>query len=84
MWVNNLMYRNREEDFEPLLEAFINSLAEEDRDSIVVTNETGLGNVPFDKTTRRYNVLLAEANRKVAAAAGRVEFMVSGIPLRVK
>jgi adenosylcobinamide kinase/adenosylcobinamide-phosphate guanylyltransferase len=84
MWVNNLMYHKREEDFQPVLEAFITILAGENRDCIVVTNETGLGNVPFDETTRRYNVLLAEANRKVAAAAGRVEFMVSGIPLRVK
>jgi adenosylcobinamide kinase/adenosylcobinamide-phosphate guanylyltransferase len=84
MWVNNLMYHRREEDFGPVLEAFINILVRENRDCIVVTNETGLGNVPFDETTRRYNVLLAEANRKVAAAAGRVEFMVSGIPLRVK
>jgi adenosylcobinamide kinase/adenosylcobinamide-phosphate guanylyltransferase len=54
------------------------------KDCIVVTYETGLGNVPFDETTRRYNLLLAEANRSIAAAADRVEFMVSGIPLRVK
>jgi adenosylcobinamide kinase/adenosylcobinamide-phosphate guanylyltransferase len=84
MWVNNLMYYKREEDFRPLLEAFISILVKENRDCIIVTNETGLGNVPFDETTRRYNVLLAEANRKAAAAAGRVELMVSGIPLRLK
>jgi adenosylcobinamide kinase/adenosylcobinamide-phosphate guanylyltransferase len=84
MWVNNLMYHKREEDFQRILETFINILVEENKDCIVVTNETGLGNIPFDKETRRYNILLAEANRKIAAAAGRVEFMVSGIPLKVK
>ena len=84
MWVNNLMYHNREEDFRPLLEAFISILVKENRDCIIVTNETGLGNVPLDGITRRYNMLLAEANRKAAAAAGRVEFIVSGIPLRIK
>ncbi|MDR2662985.1 MAG: bifunctional adenosylcobinamide kinase/adenosylcobinamide-phosphate guanylyltransferase [Treponema sp.] len=84
MWVNNLMYHKREEDFRSVLEAFIDILVNENRDCIVVSNETGLGNVPFDEITRRYNVLLAEANRKVAAAAGRVELMISGIPLRIK
>ncbi|MDR1956707.1 MAG: bifunctional adenosylcobinamide kinase/adenosylcobinamide-phosphate guanylyltransferase [Treponema sp.] len=80
LWINNLMYYQREPDFHPILEGFIRSI----RQGILVSNETGLGNVPFDETTRRYNLLLAEANRRIAARADRVEFMVSGIPLRVK
>ncbi|MDR1319772.1 MAG: bifunctional adenosylcobinamide kinase/adenosylcobinamide-phosphate guanylyltransferase [Treponema sp.] len=80
LWVNNLMYYGREEDFSRILEAFIGGM----KDCIVVSNETGLGNVPFDESTRRYNLLLAGANRKIAAAADRVELMVAGIPLRVK
>jgi adenosylcobinamide kinase/adenosylcobinamide-phosphate guanylyltransferase len=80
LWVNNVMYYKREEDFSRLLDASIQNM----RDCIVVTNETGLGNVPFDEETRRYNLLLAEANRKVAAAADRVELLISGIPVRIK
>ncbi|AEF86207.1 bifunctional adenosylcobalamin biosynthesis protein CobP [Treponema primitia ZAS-2] len=80
MWVNNIMYYKREDDFSRILDFFIGGM----KDCIVVTNETGLGNVPFDETTRRYNLLLAEANRKIAFAADRVEFMISGIPMRVK
>jgi adenosylcobinamide kinase/adenosylcobinamide-phosphate guanylyltransferase len=80
MWVNNLMYYRREHDFDRILESFIRNM----HDCIVVSNETGMGNVPFDADTRRYNVLLAEANRRIAAAADRVELMVSGIPLRIK
>ncbi|MFP3040946.1 bifunctional adenosylcobinamide kinase/adenosylcobinamide-phosphate guanylyltransferase [Treponema primitia] len=80
LWVNNIIYYKREDDFPRLLESSISEM----KDCIVVTNETGLGNVPFDETTRRYNLLLAEANRRIAAAADRVELMVSGIPLRVK
>ncbi|MDR3336217.1 MAG: bifunctional adenosylcobinamide kinase/adenosylcobinamide-phosphate guanylyltransferase [Treponema sp.] len=80
MWVNNLMYYKREDDFRAILEGFIANM----RNCIVVTNETGLGNVPFDEETRRYNLLLAEANRKIAAAADRVELLVCGIPLKVK
>jgi adenosylcobinamide kinase/adenosylcobinamide-phosphate guanylyltransferase len=82
MWVNNLMYYKREDDFSRILEGFIAGMR--GMHCIVVTNETGLGNVPFDETTRHYNMLLAEANRKIAAAADRVELMVCGIPLRVK
>jgi adenosylcobinamide kinase/adenosylcobinamide-phosphate guanylyltransferase len=74
------MYYKREDDFKRLLDSSIREM----KDCILVTNETGLGNVPFDETTRRYNMLLAGANRRIAAAADRVEFMISGIPLRVK
>ena len=80
LWVNNIMYYKREEDFSRLLEDSIQNMKE----CIVVTNETGLGNVPFDETTRRYNLLLAEANRTIAAAADRVELLISGIPVRIK
>jgi adenosylcobinamide kinase/adenosylcobinamide-phosphate guanylyltransferase len=80
LWVNNLVFYKREDDFGRLLEGFIAGM----RDCIVVTNETGLGNVPFDQVTRRYNMLLAEANRKIAAVADRVELMVCGIPIKVK
>ncbi len=81
MWANNLMYHKREDEFDAILEGFIKALS---GDVIVVTNETGLGNIPFDAETRRYNILLAEANRRVAAACDRVVFMISGIPLRIK
>ena len=80
MWVNNLLYYKREKDFDRILEAFLQNT----KDCIVVTNETGMGNIPFDEYTRRYNLLLAEANRRIAAAANRLELMVCGIPVRVK
>jgi adenosylcobinamide kinase/adenosylcobinamide-phosphate guanylyltransferase len=81
LWINNLMYYQREADFPEILGSFILGMP---RNCAVVTNETGLGNIPFDDAVRRYNLLLAEANRRIAAAADRVELMVSGIPLRVK
>ncbi|MDR1949130.1 MAG: bifunctional adenosylcobinamide kinase/adenosylcobinamide-phosphate guanylyltransferase [Spirochaetaceae bacterium] len=80
MWINNLMYYKREGDFPSILENFIRGMG----DCIVVSNETGFGNIPFDEATRRYNLLLAEANRQIAAAADAVELLVAGIPLKVK
>jgi adenosylcobinamide kinase/adenosylcobinamide-phosphate guanylyltransferase len=83
MWVNNILYYRREADFEAMLDAFIQALRGKSG-AIVVSNETALGNIPADEFTRRYNLLLAEANRKTAAAANRVELIVAGLPLVVK
>ena len=81
MWINNIMYYKREEDFAGVLDRFITGLPE---NCVIVTNETGFGNIPFDAETRRYNMLLAEANKRLASSAGRVELLVSGIPVRIK
>ncbi|MDR2445498.1 MAG: bifunctional adenosylcobinamide kinase/adenosylcobinamide-phosphate guanylyltransferase [Spirochaetaceae bacterium] len=83
MWVNNIMYYRREADFTGMLDAFIEGLRSKSG-VIVVSNETGFGNIPADELSRRYNLLIAEANRKTAALADRVELMVAGLPLTVK
>jgi adenosylcobinamide kinase / adenosylcobinamide-phosphate guanylyltransferase len=81
MWVNNLLFRDEEARFAGILSAFIERLP---RDIAIVTNEVGLGNIPPDPVSRKYNLMLAEANTRVAAACDSVVFMVSGIPLVVK
>jgi adenosylcobinamide kinase/adenosylcobinamide-phosphate guanylyltransferase len=83
MWVNNIMYYRREADFTDMLDAFIEGLRGKGS-AIIVSNETGFGNIPMDEFTRSYNLLLAEANRKTATVANRVELMVAGLPLTVK
>ncbi|MDR1727523.1 MAG: bifunctional adenosylcobinamide kinase/adenosylcobinamide-phosphate guanylyltransferase [Acidobacteriota bacterium] len=84
MWLNNIVCHRQEGEFARILDALLKGMVEKTRDCIVVTNETGMGNIPFDETVRRYNTLLADANRRVAAVADRVELLVSGIPLRVR
>lgn len=81
LWINNLVYHKRESDFQELLEASLTLLPP---DAVLVSNETGWGNIPFDTETRRYNGLLAQANRRIASTVDHVELMVAGIPLRVK
>jgi adenosylcobinamide kinase/adenosylcobinamide-phosphate guanylyltransferase len=81
LWINNLVYHQREKDFSNLLEATLSLLP---ANAVLVTNETGWGNIPFDEGTRRYNGLLAQANRRIAGAVDHVELMVAGIPWRVK
>lgn len=83
MWVNNILYYKREAEFDTMLNAFIQGLHGKSS-AIIVSNETALGNIPSDEFTRRYNLFLAEANRKTAAVASRVELMVAGLPLILK
>ena len=51
---------------------------------IIISNEVGLGIVPATKLGRNYRDALGRANQHLAKAAGKVLFMVSGIPMRVK
>jgi adenosylcobinamide kinase/adenosylcobinamide-phosphate guanylyltransferase len=81
MWMNNLFYYGREDEWEDILRSFLLNLGE---NIIIVTNEVGLGNIPPNPLTRRYNEYLAKANRMLAEAMDEVIFMVSGLPIFLK
>lgn len=51
---------------------------------VAVTNEVGLGVVPEYPLARLYRDQLGWANQRLAAAAGRVFFLVAGLPLDLK
>ena len=81
MWIGNLMHHGREDDVFPILGRLIDRLPQQ---VIIVTNETGMGNIPFDDATRRFNALLGKVNQRLALAVDRVLLMVSGYPVVVK
>jgi adenosylcobinamide kinase/adenosylcobinamide-phosphate guanylyltransferase len=49
-----------------------------------VTNELGMGVVPFDPETRRFRDLAGHVNQQVARAADRVYFVVGGCSIQMK
>jgi adenosylcobinamide kinase/adenosylcobinamide-phosphate guanylyltransferase len=51
---------------------------------ILVSNEVGCGIVPENALARRFRDLVGFANQRVAAAADRVVWCVSGIPVPIK
>ena len=51
---------------------------------IIVSNEVGMGVVPPYELGRVYRDLLGRANQRVARAADRVYWMLSGLPIEVK
>jgi adenosyl cobinamide kinase/adenosyl cobinamide phosphate guanylyltransferase len=81
LWVNNLLFYRQEARWEAVLTAFLDGLG---RNAVIVTNEVGLGNIPPDPKTRRYNELLGKTNLLVASRMDEVYLMVSGQALRVK
>jgi adenosylcobinamide kinase/adenosylcobinamide-phosphate guanylyltransferase len=51
---------------------------------VVVTNELGMGLVPFDCDTRRFRDLAGEVNQQLAAGADEVHLSVAGLSLQMK
>ncbi len=51
---------------------------------IVVSNEAGSGVIAATRAGRAFAVALGSANQVLARAAGRVEWLVAGIPVAVK
>lgn len=79
LWVANLQFRGRGPD--AVADASRRALAAIRRrsgDTVVVSNEVGLGIVPADATSREYRDLLGRVNRDWASAADRALFLVAG------
>ncbi|HEX2926125.1 MAG TPA: bifunctional adenosylcobinamide kinase/adenosylcobinamide-phosphate guanylyltransferase [Ruminiclostridium sp.] len=51
---------------------------------ILVTNETGMGIVPDNKSARVFRDVAGRVNQKLAGASDEVYFCVSGIPVKIK
>ena len=79
LWVGNLQFHGHAAD--AVLAASQRALdvvARRAADTVVVSNEVGLGSVPADAATREYRALLGRVNRAWAAAADRALFLVAG------
>jgi adenosylcobinamide kinase/adenosylcobinamide-phosphate guanylyltransferase len=82
LWLTNLMLaeRNWEEEAAALREA----LGRQKSPVVLVTNEVGLGIVPDNALARRFRDAAGILNQMMARAADEVEFVVAGLPMRVK
>jgi len=66
------------------VEALVAYVQEADVELLVVSNEVGLGVVPPYELGRAYRDILGRANQILARHADEVQFLVSGIPMKVK
>jgi len=82
LWLSNLLHTGREWRTEASVLA--NALGRQRSPVVLVTNEVGLGIVPDNALARQFRDAAGILNQMVAGAADEVEFVVSGIPMRVK
>ena len=82
LWLSNLMHAERDWETEGRLLA--DALGRQHSPVVLVTNEVGLGIVPDNALARRFRDAAGLMNQQIAQAADEVEFIVAGLPLRVK
>jgi adenosylcobinamide kinase / adenosylcobinamide-phosphate guanylyltransferase len=85
MWMNNLLMETESQDIlEKHIDTLTRALGEAPGSVILVTNEVGCGIVPADRMTRLFRDMTGLANQRVAAAADKVIWTVSGVPVLIK
>jgi adenosylcobinamide kinase/adenosylcobinamide-phosphate guanylyltransferase len=82
LWVSNLLLA--EHDIEAASASLLAALRARTAPTVLVANETGLGIVPDNALARRFRDAAGVLNQRVAALADRVDFLVAGIPMKVK
>ena len=83
LWVSNVLLADADAMMREVDELITWQRAS-DGEMIVVSNEVGMGIVPDNELGRAYRDLLGAVNRKIAAEADEVYFMVAGIPMGIK
>jgi adenosylcobinamide kinase / adenosylcobinamide-phosphate guanylyltransferase len=85
LWLSNLLGSGvSDSDISDRVNDLLQAIHRTQSHVIVVTNELGMGVVPFDAETRRFRDLAGQVNQQIARAADRVYFVVSGCAIQMK
>lgn len=82
LWLTNLILA--EHDTVAAGRELIGACEAVPRPIVLVSNEVGLGIVPENALARRFRDEAGRLHQNLAARAGRVVFMVAGLPMQVK
>jgi len=82
LWLSNLMHANR--DWSREASRLANALGSQRSPVVLVTNEVGLGIVPDNALGRAFRDASGLTNQMIAKVADEVEFVVAGLPMRLK
>jgi adenosylcobinamide kinase / adenosylcobinamide-phosphate guanylyltransferase len=82
LWLSNLLHVERNHSDEAAL--LTETLRRQRSPVILVTNEVGLGIVPDNALARSFRDAAGLLNQRVATVADEVEFVVAGLPMKVK
>jgi adenosylcobinamide kinase / adenosylcobinamide-phosphate guanylyltransferase len=85
LWLSNLLGSGvSDSDISDRVNDLLQAIHRTQSHVIVVTNELGMGVVPFDAEIRRFRDLAGQVNQQIARAADRVYFVVSGCTIQMK
>ena len=85
LWVSNLLMKTADEKkWDKVVCQLIEALKTASCPLVVVSNEVGAGIVPDNRLARQYRDIIGRVNQAVAKTAGKVVWMVAGIPVVVK
>jgi adenosylcobinamide kinase / adenosylcobinamide-phosphate guanylyltransferase len=82
LWLSNLIHAGRDWSMETA--QLSDTLRAQKSPVVLVTNEVGLGIVPDNALARQFRDAAGIMNQMVAQAADEVEFVVAGLPMRMK
>ena len=82
LWLSNLLLAER--DWAAETTRLADALCGQNSPVVLVTNEVGLGIVPDNALARRFRDAAGIMNQRIARVADEVEFVVAGLPMRVK
>lgn len=82
LWLTNLMLADCE--WEKETSALVEALVRQKSPVVLVTNEVGLGIVPDNALARAFRDAAGLLNQMIARVADEVEFVVAGLPMKLK
>ena len=82
LWLTNLLLG--EADLAAAGDALVATLANAPGPVVLVSNEVGFGIVPDNALARSFRDAAGIMNQTIAAAADEVEFVVAGLPMKLK
>ena len=82
LWLSNLLHSKR--DWSKAISELADGLGRQRSSIVLVTNEVGLGIVPDNALARAYRDAAGIMNQTMAGVADEVEFVVAGLPMKLK
>ena len=86
VWTGNLLYKHENDlqNITTMFDEFTSALLQLRTNTVIVTNEVGMGVVPENAMARQFRDLAGSLNRKVAEIADEVFLCVCGISVQIK
>ncbi|MBU4473296.1 MAG: bifunctional adenosylcobinamide kinase/adenosylcobinamide-phosphate guanylyltransferase [Candidatus Omnitrophica bacterium] len=83
--VSNLILKGiKENKIKARFRKLVSMLTKTKAQTIIVSNEVGLGIVPQNKLARDFRDIAGRINQMIAAESDEIYFLISGIPWRIK